>query len=520
MIKEKGRPFILTDSGRVVRPDILERFALKSTEGSQQLPSDPFTSSYRERGIVEPIYNPTTLITLPEVNVYHNRCCKQKALDVGGSGWSIQATEEGKGSDANKKKLMDFFQRCPYDVWKKAAQDYEEVGYACVELIRYNNNPKAEYKTALHIPAHTIRIHKDREKFIQERGTGKVWFKNVESEGEINSNTGEPMNPEAIAAPETLGKRANELLYITNHTSRSDYYGFPDSIPAIPTMYGEQGRAIYNVSFFENYGIPTYAITITGDFDEGERDKTTKLTALETAIQEQIQTIQANPHSTMVLSIPSKEDMITESEVKVDFKQLSVETKEASFRLYRMDNRDEVITAHGMDPYRIGVMTAGSLGGNTAIESKKNYKNGVIQPRQQAWEDKINEYIVRRGFGVTDYIFQFNPIDLEDEETDLSMLERLFNMAAVTPAQLIGLFGERFGLEPVEHPALNAHYLNGQPIDYIPEQPAAPENVVETLKGLEKALLKEAENARKNSNEDGEDSKKLSEKVRTVLTGS
>lgn len=497
MKQRKSKSRILTDKGRIIRPGLLEKYSIKSTDpsGSQQVPEDPFTGVYGQYGLVEPIYNPTSLITLTEVNVYHNRCCKQKALDVAGSGWTLNATEEGKGNQANYNKLKEFFQNVPYDTWMKAHQDLEEVGYACVELIRYQNSPKADYKTALHIPAHTVRIHKDKSKFMQERGTGRVWFKNVEYNGEIDNRTGEELSPESIY-------RANELLYITNHTARSDFYGFPDSIPAIPTMYGEQGRATYNVSFFENFGIPTYAITITGDFDEGDRDDTTGLTDLEFALQEQLQAIQSNPHSTMVISVPSKDGLTGESQVSVDFKQLSVETKEASFRLYRMDNRDEVITAHGMDPYRIGVMVEGSLGGNTAIESKKNYKNGTIQPRQEMWEDRINKYICRDGFGVTDYVFQFNAIDLEDEASDLSLLKDLFMMGAVTPSQLIGLYGERFGLEEASHPALDAHYINNIAIDYTPPAPVDGVDVVKQLESLRERLVEVADKYADNNGTD------------------
>ena len=483
---KRARSRLLTNKGMIVKPGLLERYAIKNTPqgGSQQVPEDTFTGTYGEYGLVPPPYNPNALITLTEVNTYHARCCKQEALDVGGGGYSIQATEEGKGSKVNRQRLKTFFDSLPIDLWKRCHQDFKELGYAFVELVRYNDNPDAEYKEAIHLPAHTMRVHKSRTKFLQQRGGLKNWFKLAGTEGEINRETGEALSPES------LGERANEVIYLTNPTARSDYYGFPDYIPAIPAMYGDQASAEYNVSFFQNYGIPTYAITITGDFEEGDRDETTGLTALEEALQEQLQTIQSNPHSTMVISIPSRDGLSTESKVNVEFKQLSVETKEASFRMYRMDNRDEVITAHGMDPYRIGVMVEGSLGGNTAIQSRKNYNNGTVQPRQQLWEDKINQVIVRDGFGVTDYVFKFNPIDLDDETDDLSLLKELFQMAAVTPAQLIGIFGDRWGLEEANHPALDAHYLNGVPLDYTPEAPV--DEVVGQLEGLKERLLEVA----------------------------
>lgn len=511
--RRRSKPFgFLTHKGEIVRRGTLEKYSIKKAPaGSKQVREDPFTSSYADKGIIEPTYNPNSLIVLPEVNTYHNRCCKQKALDVAGGGWTLQSTTDGEGSDVNKKKLMEFFNSLPYDLWRKSHQDLEELGYAAVELIREGDRPDGLYIKAAYIPAHTVRIHQDETKYLQTRGSNKVWFKAVDYEGEINKDTGDELSPES------LGSRANELLWITNHTARSDYYGFPDIIPAIPVIYGEQGRAEYNVAFFENYGIPTFAITVTGDFEEGEEDDETLLTDLETALQRQLQTIQQNPHSAMVITIPSRDGLPGESKVDVKFERLSTDTKEASFRLYRTDNRDEVLSAHGMDPYRIGVVQEGSLGGNTAIESKKSYKYGVVQPRQQAWEELINQVIVRDNYQVMDWAFKFNPIDLEDEAADLNELERLMNMAVITPSQLIGLYGEKYGLEPAKHPALDAHYLNGVPLDYTPETPATPDMVVEGLKRLRDGIV-EAIDEDNNSKKDSGLGGRLSKRVRSAVS--
>jgi len=60
----------------------------------------------------------------------------------------------------------------------------------------------------------------------------------------------------------------------------------------------------------------------------------------------------------------------------------------------------------------------------------------------------------------------------------------------MTPNQLIHYFGERFGLEPVDHPAMDAHYLNGMPITL--EVDLAPE-VEAVLLSLQERLLEVAE---------------------------
>ena len=56
----------------------------------------------------------------------------------------------------------------------------------------------------------------------------------------------------------------------------------------------------------------------------------------------------------------------------------------------------------------------------------------------------------------------------------------MFEKGAITPNQIIRHFKDRFGLEEVDHPAMNAHYVNGRAID------------IEILSG-EEGLLDEAE---------------------------
>ena len=90
------------------------------------------------------------------------------------------------------------------------------------------------------------------------------------------------------------------------------------------------------------------------------------------------------------MSVPAIEG---QGEVNIEFKRFECEVKEASFRLHRQDNRDEILAAHGVPPYRVGVAETGSLGGNTARESTEIYKRSVIEPRQEMLESMINKHI-------------------------------------------------------------------------------------------------------------------------------
>ena len=83
---------------------------------------------------------------------------------------------------------------------------------------------------------------------------------------------------------------------------------------------------------------------------------------------------------------------------------MSTDVKEASFRLFRKDNRDEVMIAHGVPGYRIGIIETGSLGGSTARESTEIYKRSVIDPRQVIIEETINQEIIWHKNGATSRI--------------------------------------------------------------------------------------------------------------------
>ena len=320
-------------------------------------------------------------------------------------------------------------------------------------------------------------------------------------------------------------QRATEVIWNRAYTSKSDYYGVPDSLPATGAMYGDRSRTIYNIAFFENFGVPSFAVTIAGDFDEGEVDETTKKSALQTAIEEKVKDMAQNPHSVMVLTVPSTD---AESKVTVNFEKLAVETKEASFRLFRLDNRDEIVTAHGMDPYRIGIAATGSLGGNTAIESKKNYKSTTVHPKQRTWESRINLFIIQRGFEIYDWEFSFVEIDTEDKVQEVTIGAQLFNMAVLTPNDLIRRFGDDWGIKPVDHPAMDGHYINGNRIDVdentIQQQQdaanqAAATEAMKAIKSMQKELIAVVKSY-EDGNQDGSGDGKLLKRIKGLRSTS
>lgn len=484
------KPFAyVTSQKKVVLDKTLEEYALKedTSEGqSRALREDKF--DYSIDGIKRPLYNPNSLIKLLELNTYHARCISQRGTDVGGLG--VRLKPIGKDpSPENYDILMEFISKCKpvfSEVTTREAKDKAAIGYGTIECIRYGNFYNTQFERLNHIPSQTIRIHKDGNKFVQTwNGIEKVWFKRIGYQRDVHKETGEEYSLGTLA-PEF---RATELIFDINYTPLSTYYGAPDIIPAYKTIIGDISAVEYNIYFFKNFGVPDYAIFITGDFEDQpyidpNTGKKTGESKLQRAIRLQMQDVIDQPHSTMVVSIPT--GLTDNAKVEVIFEKLTVDIKDSSFQIYRKDNRDEIITADKMDPYRAGILPTGSLGGNLGLESKKNYKESTIVPDQRLLESYINIYIVKAedGFNIQDWEIELLRVKTEDETVEMELTTSAVDSAILSPNDGIRVWKDKFGIEPIDHPAMNAHYLHGIPLDYIPEEGTNQDNTINTVRIL------------------------------------
>lgn len=480
------KPFgFVTKSGRFVRQDLFDSYALKE-DRTRKLPADVFAEVYGTRGLVQPLYNPEALARALELNTYHYRACRTKARDTAGLGWKLSPLKN-KPAEAQKTAVEGFFKAQSILITimlDRVMMDFESVGYAAMELVREGYRHDGKPVLLNHVPSHTMRIHKDGNKLCQIRGTKERWFKAVGYAKDVDMYTGQEKEPGAI--PDE--RRATEIVWLVNYTPRSDFYGLPDHIPALGAMHGDVARRDYNIAFFDNFGVPAYAVLVTGNFDPGPVGEDGK-SELERAIEEHFTTLAKNPHSTLILTIPTADP---ENKINIHFQPLAVEVKEASFRLYRKDNRDEILAAHGVPPYRMGIAEIGSLAGSTAAESTEIYKASIIEPRQDIIEQLINKWILGqdtdKGLGVTDWWWELNEIDTTDEKHDMEMIEKIFAMGGVSPNGIARYFADRFGLQEEDHPALNARYVNNQAVT-LERGAVNPDEVMDALKCMRDKLV-------------------------------
>jgi len=421
VIREDGEPDI-------VKKTILDEYeyshkADMDSQGSKQIHDKGFNYT---QGLIVPKYNPDNLIKLLDMNTYHEGCVDVVSNDASGSGYTFVPVETENEKELDNQELIDFFENCFPSINKLLYlrnYDRRTLGYGALELIREKRSKSKPLRLA-HIRAHTLRRHSDGVRVKQQVGTKTVWFiiygKNKDEKGkmyDVHADTGEIHNYNSLKPEE----RANELLWSVDYDPESSYYGRPKVASVLQAISGDISRATYNKSFFKNYGIPAFAITISGDFQDyleepflenGEPNPDYDETkTLKYKITKQLQEVMKNPHSAVCITVPSEGE---EGNVEINLQPLSVETKEASFRLYRQDNRDEILHAHKVPPYRLGVNETGNLGGTNAGEASNTYLTSTVLPLKTDDEADIN-LLLREEFGVKDWKFQITNIDQRND---------------------------------------------------------------------------------------------------------
>jgi PBSX family phage portal protein len=480
----KWTPYcIVTNRDTIVKNDVLDGYR---TAESKQLSKDAFADSdYEKDSLVKPLYAPLTMAKLLEINTYHMRACRTKAEDVAGNGWKLIPKVDNP-SEEQKEAIENFIkgQDEPIEnIIKKLQLDKELVGYFSMEVAREGNDFDGKVNLIKHIPAHTVRIHKEGNKYCQFRNNKKTWFRNYDYEKDIRQDNGVESKGKGL----TKEIRGNELIWNVNYTPRSCFYGIPDITPAIGAITGDISRRDYNIAFFNNYGVPAYMVSISGDFDPGDVNPDTGKTKLVEQIEEKFKEVIRNPQSVMILTIPKSENALG-GEITIKVEPLSTDIKEASFRLYRVDNRNEVITAHAIPPYRMGIYEIGSLAGNLGAESTKIYYSSVILPRQEVYNNIMNFDILPTLLEITDWKWVLNSIDLEDIDRDIDRIVKLIINGIMTPNEAIEFIGGKFGIEKCEdNPAMDMHYIGGYAIDkgvFIPES-----EITGVLQGMKEKLI-------------------------------
>lgn len=475
VITRKGEEYHLVNN------NILDNYRKSSTKSLIEKTFNPQTkdvtneTAYNYNYLLYPRFDVVDICMLLDKNTYHRKCCEAVSEDASGYDYKLVPDEDIDISNDPMYNMIDeFLSNTSVSInqtFKEVLYDERSCGFGLIELVREStsNSPPCDLN---HLVTYNVALHQDGIRLLKQEGDEKHWFvlygTNYTPDGvwfDVDMNTGE-FYPYNSLPPE---QRANEVFMTKEYNPLSPYFGAPPITSAIPAISGDWGRSSYNNSFFDNYGVPAYAIVVTGNFtpDLNPQGLTPDMIGynpdktIEAILQKQLSQIVDNPHSGMVLSLPTQEGQ----NANIELIPLNNNSQDASFVQYRKDNRDEVLSAHGVPPYRIGISETGSLGGNTSESSSKIYSTSIIQPLKTKMEDIINK-IIRTEYDVDYLTFEIEEIDKREYAEDLKNSQLLFQMGAITPNELTEQFGKYFNIKPdYDNMALDEHYIANNPVN-------------------------------------------------------
>jgi len=339
------------------------------------------------------------------LNTYHGRCVTQKAEDVAGGAYKIT----GDGSNAQRDEVLEFidgiftdgvsFSDGAQNVWI----DYEAIGNGYLEVIP---DKKGVPVQVAHIPSPEMWIRLDDLGFIQQKNGQFQHFRRFGVD---------PEQYDSLEAQDPLSSQNPNSVDITSvwHFKRyfpwSTYYGIPTIMPAWNRMALAVLECEYNLAFFNNNAIPDYAVILEGSWEDGAEDK----------IREYFKRhLKGQAHKTLALRTPDGS--------KITFEKLTGDNaKEGSFRLLRIDCRDEVLHAHGMPPQKVGIVQPGRLGSG-ADEQNEQYKDSIVTPGRKKLLTPFGA-IIKLRFPAAKHKLEFEPYDTDDfaanAETDAIYLD-------------------------------------------------------------------------------------------------
>ena len=403
---------------------------LNGAQSKEINPGVVYRNGYGIFDIITPPYNLYELANYYDTSFANHACIDAKVENIVGLGYKfeisprtmlrLETMEDTAAADRAKSRieraeieLRDWLESLNDEdsfttTMEKVFTDLQATGNGYLEIGRTVNG---QIGYVGHIPATTIRVRRLRDGFVQVIGNKFVYFRNF---GATNKN------------PMTDDNRPNEIIHFKEYSPLNTFYGVPDVVSAINSLYGDQLASQYNIDYFGNKAVPRYVVTLKGAKLSSEaEDKMFRF--LQTGLKGQ-------SHRTLYIPLPGDTDSN-----KVEFKMEPIENgvQEGSFERYRKQNRDDILVAHQVPLSKIGGGDSSAIA--AALAQDRTFKEQVARPAQRQLEKMINK-IIREKTDVLE--FKFNELTLTDEVTQSQILERYVKAQILLPDEAREVLGK------------------------------------------------------------------------------
>jgi len=400
---------------------------------STGMKEDPWSKLYEASDVAKPPYDVAKLAEHLEINSTLSASVDAIVTNVVRHGFEFAPA--GANVDVNNAKVkeelarlqalfpgeegeivVDPRHRLPFvEIAARWVTDDLALGNGYLEVLR---NRKGEVDGFAHLPGHTMRV-RPAGGFVQIRSGKKVYFKEFGDDRDIDYETGK----EGVKEPR---RRANEVIHIMQYSPRSDYYGIPRHVAAIPAILGSREAAEYNYYFFVNNGVPRLAILVNGGTLSKDSVKFIEeyLTANTRGV--------TNAHKVLVLEAAVNEQLAARftGRATVRIEKLTVGVAEdASFLKYRQANDDEIRGVYRLHPIFVGQVH--DVNRANAIEARKLGEEQVFGPMRRTLNYIINATVVA-DMGIQNWRFRFVGPELGDPGEQAEEIARLAGAGGYT----------------------------------------------------------------------------------------
>jgi HK97 family phage portal protein len=317
-------------------------------------------------------------------------------------GYSVVPTQPN-ADPKNAEILLNFFTTCnPNDTFVEILDDITRdvyvFGNAFIELVR---DARGTPREMWNLDATTMRVRADEHGAIQ----GYVQVPRYATRGASQVDFG-----------------ALDVIHLKLGTKGSTLYGLSPLVSLILPVTVDKFAQIYNRAFFLN-GAKIRGAFIMKDAtpEQVERNR------------EYLQARAKNPdlaHADLVL------------EGAIEFKQIGVNQKDMEFLQLREFTRNEILAVYGVPPSKVSIIETGNIGAGTGEQQTQTFYEETILPHQMRVAEKITKHIIRQGFGITDWAFQFNKRSI-DEKDQAEIFNIYLQNGVYTPEEVRRLVAPR-----------------------------------------------------------------------------
>jgi len=360
--------------------------------------------------LITPPYDTSGLAKLYDMNAYHQRCCLVKAGVTTRLGYTIYDPKDAKkATDEDYEKADQFIVSNLEEIYNFQL-DFEIFGNGYGEIVRNRKNEVSEFHQIGAKDSNINIINKIR--FLQEdiAGTQITYVPYM----------GANYKPDP--------KERREYIHMKNYNPNSRYYGIPEYIGVLQTIYLDDAAKIFNINRFSN-PIPETIISMFG-FD---RDAKT-----EADVNAFFSGNFGNPGQTGKKALVLWSDSPSDNSIKID--KMDADIKDAAFRGMRQDNREEIVSAHGLSPRLVGLESISRLGGGGEVrEQLKLINELVFMPRKKTLARFINSLLL--GMNIMSWKIKFDSFEFTNALEDATWYQAMIGAGIISPEYAAGEIG-------------------------------------------------------------------------------